>query len=234
MKPISKLAAVVAAVIASSFSFGQVAVDGVLGSEWSGANVVSVGYNASAPVGNFATPTAENHLVAYDIYTRSDADWIYVMVYMNEANGGSVAAGTGVFGTNLYFDTDPSAGNGSDLGFEVTNNRAFIPGVPGYNTIGLDSSNYKWASNSTSTIGAIEFALSWNYLMTDPGSMGFAPATDSVVLRLSQTFGYSVAGGASYGVDRLGRFEAVPEPGTMIIGALAGVAALRKKFAKKK
>jgi len=230
MNPIFKLATLGVASVVSSFSFAQVGIDGNLGTEWSGANMVSVEFNAAAPTSNFGTPTNENHLVAYDIYTRSDAAWIYVMVQMNEANGGSAAAGSAVFGSNLYFDTDPENGNGSDLGFEVTNNRAFTPGVPGYNTVGLDLTNYQWASS----LDSIEFALSWNYLMTDPGAMGFGTPTDSVVLRLSQSFGYSVAGGATYGDDRLGRFEAVPEPGTMILGALAGIAALRKRMTRKK
>jgi hypothetical protein len=61
-----------------------------------------------------------------------------------------------------------------------------------------------------------------------------------VILRLSQSFGYSVAGGDTYGTDRLGAFTlpggAVPEPAgwaMMIVGFLGagGVLRTRRKAA---
>jgi len=64
---------------------------------------------------------------------------------------------------------------------------------------------------------------------------GFTPTTASdpnIILRMSPSYGYSVAGGASYGSDRLGLIvdpiatTAVPEPLSLsLFGAgLAGLA----------
>ena len=86
--------------------------------------------------------------------------------------------------------------------------------------------------------------MPFSYLETDPQNVGFnklTAADPDLVLRLSQSFGYSVAGGATYGVDRLGvivaRFApSVPEPATwaMIVvgmGAIGLVTRRRQKAA---
>jgi hypothetical protein len=183
-------------------------------------------FNALAPTGNFNTPTNENSEVAYNIYTRGDGDYVYVGL----ATAGNYAGGLNF--ANLYFDTSP--GTGSDVGFEVTNLRAFIPGVAGYfpYTSVANDIHYSLTAGSASSPSVIEFAVPTSFFLSDPLGMGYAPATSEVQLRLSQTFGYSVAGGASYGDDRLGNI-AVPEPSSIALGFMAigaaGMYAVRRR-----
>jgi len=80
----------------------------------------------------------------------------------------------------------------------------------------------------------LEFRLP-DTLFTGPiAGLNYYPGQDftarggDLILRLSQSFGYSVAGGATYGPDRLGVVQlagAVPEPSTwaMMIPGFAGV-----------
>lgn len=201
---------------AGSAQAGPLGVDGTIGAEWAGANTVSVLYNPAAPTGNFGAPTNQNSEVGYTIYTRSDSLYVYVGLQTSTNYAG------GLNFANLYFDTNP--GSGSDVGFEVSNQQAFIPGSPGYfpYTVALNDIHYALTAGSASTPSVIEFAVPVAFFTTDPLGMGFPVATTAVQLRLSQSFGYSVAGGSSYGPDRLGTVSlastAVPEPAT--VGAL--------------
>jgi hypothetical protein len=193
-------------------------IDGVIGAEWAGANVESVLYNPSAPIANFGAPTNENHVVSYDVLTRGDSDYLYVGL----ATTGPYAGGFDF--ANLYLSTNPA--DGSNIGFEVTLERAFVPGVPGYY-------NYTSAGDDihfdTST-GVIELAVPWEVFTEN--SLGLLPApavpTDFVQLRLSQSFGYSVAGGSAfYGDDRLGIVGLpVPEPSAVGLVGLAAAGLL--------
>lgn len=238
---IKNLVALLGIAALSSSAFAQVGVDGLFGAEWTGASAKSVGFDPAAGEHNFSSASNVNKWVAYDVYTRGDADFLYVLIHAMPQAGDSwdTARSAGAF-ANLYFKTNPQSGTGTDLGIEVTNGRAFKPGVSGYSSAGMDATNYAFAimtgtdSANGNIGGGIEMALSWNYLNTDPAGLGFLAPTEAVVLGLSQSWGYSVAGGSSYGLDRLGRVEAVPEPGTMIVGALAGIAALRKRMTRKK
>jgi hypothetical protein len=196
-------------------------VDGVLGAEWTGITPVSVLYNPAAPVSNFSTPTNENSEVAYDIYTRGDLNYVYVglTTASNYAGGLNFA--------NLYFDTNNATSAGSDLVFEVLNQRVLDPNVLNpfnYTEAGSDI-HYALTAGSVSAPSVLEFAVPKSFFMTDPLGVGFPLATTDVQLRLSQSFGYSVAGGTSYGPDRLG-VVAVPEPATVILGGISMVVVL--------
>jgi hypothetical protein len=189
-------------------------VDGIIGSDWLGVTPQVVLYDPGAATGNFGAPGNTNHLTGYNVYIRSDDTYIYGAFETQPLN-----IGVPQF-VNLYLDTDPSTNPGSDVGFEITLNQAFIPGVPGYFT-GPD-----YTLTYAQTPGTIEVAIPWSYLQTDPQGIGFPVITETnneVTFRLVQAFGYSVAGGSSYGPERLGLAvlaSSVPEPATGLAGVL--------------
>jgi hypothetical protein len=169
--------------------------------------------------GNFGTPSNLTDYNPYTIYTNADATNFYVGLESN----GPINAGNLDF-ANLYFSTNLT--EGSTVGFEANNSRAFIPGGAGY-TPYTATSGIVLDDTSTATQYAIEFSVPFSFFTTDPLGMGFTKATTDVELRLSQTFGYSVAGGASYGAGRFGDFAppaATPEPSTLTLAALAAFA----------
>ncbi len=169
--------------------------------------------------GNFGTPSNLTDYNPYTIYTNSDSTNYYVGLESN----GPINVGNLDF-ANLYFSTDLA--DGSTVGFEANNSRAFIPGVAGnYNYTA--SSGIVLDDTSTPTQYAIEFSVPFSFFTSDPLGMGFPLATTDVELRLSQTFGYSVAGGASYGAGRFGDFAVpTPEPSTLTLAGLAACACL--------
>ncbi|MFO0860223.1 MAG: hypothetical protein U0570_06680 [Phycisphaerales bacterium] len=203
----------------------QVGVDGSIGAEWSGPGVTvrTVSYNADAATSNFGSPGTTNHLVAYTTYFRADNAFVYAAVAANPIpeNAGSFPQFA-----NLYFST-VAPSNGS-IAMEVTNNRFFRGGV---NTGGPNNDGFysatgysTWVSNSLA--GVIEVAIPISFFTADPLGMGFAVATTQVRWNLSQSFGYSVAGGASYNQpngpdERLGLVD-VPAPAPLAALGICG------------
>ncbi len=231
----------------ASVTAAQVGVDGILGAEWATTTATSVLYNATAPTANFGAPTNQNHTVAYDVYLRSDNSYVYGLLKANPAGSGNDGWSTANNFANLYFSTNPfglgGTGSGS-IGFELQNDRAFKPGGSGYLTGSLSSLGFVTVLNpgtdySSSGVGTIvEFAMPWSYFYSDPQSAPFVPITgvnNTLRLNLSQSFGYSVAGGQTdYGNNRLGIVTApVPEPMTLAtLGAgLLGLAVRRRRKA---
>ena len=204
-----------------SSAFAQVGIDGVIGADWTsgGAITRNVFLDPAAPLGNFGAPTNANHLTAYTTYMRADASYVYLAV------GASPAAslGSNTF-MNIYLSTNPAVG--SNIGLEVGNNNFFIPGgAGGFSAVGITN----WANNPAT--GVMEVAIPFSFFTTDPLGMGFSladPTTGIVQWRLSQSLGYSVAGGAQYGADRLG---IVPTPGAAALMGVGILASARRRRA---
>ena len=213
-------------------------VDGVgTAGEYAGGTTAVVGTNVAAPTGNFQAPTNEA-TAGYTIQLKDVNGSLYGLLTQT----GGVSAGSFA---NLYFDLNPTVGDGSDLGFElgVGSATAFIPGrngLPGFST-SLAPSLFSTAA----TNGAFEFRLD-NSLFSGPiaGLIYYPNQTFEapLTLRLSQSLGYSVAGGETYGANRLGSFSlnaaaAVPEVSTwamMLLGFGVLGAAVRRRSSVKR
>lgn len=213
-------------------------VDGTLDASYGAAKSTVVLNPGLASYAFSASNGAYSEAVGYDIYLTAGAGAVYG--FLQTTTPGSIGAGSFA---NLYFDLDPANGNGSDLGFEITNGRAFVPGINGVYSAGTAASPLAGLSYAISGDGTgIEFSID-NSLFTAAiaGLAGHPLATtgSAVTLRLSQSFNYTVAGGSAYGNDRLGTVTlaaagGVPEPSTwamLLIGFGAAGYAMRRRQA---
>lgn len=221
-------------------SAAPVSIDGTLGAEWSGVPSVHVNYNVAAPVSNFSTPTNSSNNVGYDIYVRKDANYLYVGL----KTSGPAVDSTLTF-SNLYFALLYGAAyTPSVIGFQVTNDLAFDAGTGDHfsdTAANLIQSSVFTGTAAEPDVIEVAFDLS---IFTD-NALGVShftglPAGEApfgILLLMSQSFGYSVAGGTdAYGPTRLGFVgladtQAVPEPDSIaLLGlGLAGLALVRKR-----
>ena len=183
------------------------------------ASTVFVTTDPNAPISNFDNPT-NTARAGYSLTLTDDGMSVLGSLFQT----GGVSAGQFA---NLYFDLNPSVLDGSDLGFEIGANgvNAFIPGRNG--STPLNSSLFTVLA---ATPGTFNFSLANSLFTSAIAGLDYYPGQtfeSNVTLRLSQSFGYSVAGGASYGANRLGTVNvgavtgAVPEPATwamMLLG----------------
>ncbi len=197
------------------------------------AQTMTVGYDANAPLGNFGNPTNVNSTVAYTISVTADSTYASFKLVARPDLGGMFSLDF----VNLYLSTTVATGSGgSNLGFEIGNANAFVPGVPG----SYSTANDGFIINHDAILGTWNIEIPWTYFETDPDGIGFEKidVASHNILRLngSQSFGYTYIGGQdSFGNFRLGEITPVsaPEPGSatlLLLGATAALWLYRRSF----
>ncbi len=199
---------------------------------------ITIPQDSGAAQGNFSTPG-----------TTANAGYT---IAVSDSNGQFTVqldglSGVGVVGpfANLYFDTTASTvPSSSNVGFEFGSAHpdAFIPGVPGSNTLLTPGSFSQSFTNDPDGGYDATLVIANSFFETDPLGMGFTTAPDGslVSLHLSQSFSYSVVGGgANYpqptelGAATLSDPAATPEPSSITLlgtGILAAAGLIRRRF----
>ncbi len=175
--------------------------------------------------------------VAYTVKTYDDGT-NFVNVFHTSSPGALDFA-------NIYFDTQTgtAADNGSNLGFEILNDRAFIPGVSSGGDLG--SGYYSLAGTGiffTNVVdpvtGEITITLTTpnSFFETDPTNIGFGTTAPggTVTIHYSQAFGYDFLGGSDNfslpneigGAVLPAAIAPTPEPASLSYMLLTGLAAL--------
>lgn len=220
---------------ASSAIAAPAVIDGTVSAGEYPAATASVATDPAAPTSNFATP-GNTATAGYDIYLKSFGDTLYGAVSQTGGTTSDTFA-------NLYFDLDPTTGTGGpEIGIEVTNRRGFIAGLPGYYDF---ASSIDFATSTVAGLTTTEFSIEnsvfRDFIAAINATPYFGPGgytEQNVRLSLSQSLGYSVAGGSSYGSAGLGTFSVtapVPEPATwaMMIAGFGTVGlAMRRRNSK--
>jgi hypothetical protein len=185
----------------------------------------------NAPSGNFGTPGTKN-TSAYTIITSDSGGFFHVDLHTGNGNAPLFS--------NLYFDTIAST-PGTNLGFQLGNgtSNAFYPNTgTSYSTLGLGFSSI-FTTDSSGLSAAI--LMPNTFFLTNPDNIPFTPATpgDLVSLHLSQSFGYSVVGGATddaapveLGEANIPGVAPTPEPSSFAvlrIGIVGLVGLVRRK-----
>lgn len=166
-----------------------ITVDGVIDADYGAAKSVVI-YDPAAPTSNFGSPTPFSNAIGYTVYLNDSNGFVYGLL-QTSGPGSSV----GSF-ANLYFGTSTS----STIGFEITNQKVFTPSTGASASVPI---------NYVATADTIEFALPESYFTSPPAGLsptGLNPGS-TLFLRISQSFGYSAAGGTDYGPNRLGTVQ---------------------------
>lgn len=188
-----------------------------------------------------ATITNPSNSASYTLTTTDDGT-NFITTYQT-------ANDMGLNFANIYLDTTTSTNpaSGSNLGFEITNDRAFIPGAPGYYSLNGTGITFTDTIDPTGA-GSISLIIPNSFLESATTGIPFVPALPGgeVTVHYSQAFGYDMIGGSNnYTLpNELGgaflpaaTTAATPEPGSfslLLLGGLGGLPALRTRLRRRR